>query len=246
MNYLIRIFFRVLIILPVTASSNSDRITIGGFSSLSPAQQLPAGWQPLTFKKIPAHTRYELVKDDATTVVMATSDAAASGLVSRVSINLKEYPFIHWRWKIDNLFNKSDATHKAGDDYPARIYITFAYEPGRVGTFKKLKYILGRKLFGDIPIAAINYIWEPRLPAGTIIDNPYTTFARMVVVRSGQSQVGQWLAEKRNVYQDYVRAFAEEPPLVTGVAIMTDTDNTGERATAYYGDIYFTNSDSAD
>lgn len=246
MNYLIRVFFWVLIILPVTAISNSDRINIGEFSTQPPGQALPDHWQPLTFKKIPAHTRYELVEDGSTTVVKASSDAAASGLVRKVAIDLKEYPFIHWRWKIDHLIRKSDARHKHGDDYPARIYITFAYVPDRVGAYKKLKYLLGRKLFGDIPIAAINYIWEPRLPAGTIIDNPYTSFARMIVVQSGQSRVGQWQEEKRNVYKDYLRAFGDEPPLVNGIAIMTDTDNTGEKATAYYGDIYFTNSDSTD
>jgi hypothetical protein len=29
------------------------------------------------------------------------------------------------------------------------------------------------------------------------------------------------------------------PPPISGVAIMTDTDNTGESATAHYGDIVF-------
>ena len=83
-----------------------------------------------------------------------------------------------------------------------------------------------------------------RMPeVSTVIDNPFTSFARMIVVQSGNSGVGQWLDEKRNVYQDYVRAFAEEPPPVNSVAIMTDTDNTGEQATAYYGDIYFTAQD---
>lgn len=237
------IIFTVSLSLSVSANNNPDRITIGEFSSQSSGQQLTAGWQPLTFKKIPAHTRYELVRDGSTTVVKASSDAAASGLVRKISIDLKSYPFIHWRWKIDHLIGKSDARHKDGDDYPARIYITFAYQPDRVGTYKKLKYALGRKLFGEIPIAAINYIWEPHLPAGTVIDNPFTSFARMIVVQSGNSGVGQWLDEKRNVYQDYVRAFAEEPPPVNSVAIMTDTDNTGEQATAYYGDIYFTAQD---
>jgi hypothetical protein len=47
------------------------------------------------------------------------------------------------------------------------------------------------------------------------------------------------VSQQRNVYQDYLRAFGEPPPMVTGVAIMTDTDNTGERALSYYGDIRF-------
>jgi hypothetical protein len=61
----------------------------------------------------------------------------------------------------------------------------------------------------------------------------------MIVVRSGAADLGQWVEEERNVYEDYKKAFEEEPPMVNGVAIMTDTDNTKEAATAYYGDIQF-------
>jgi hypothetical protein len=232
--------------LPASAYCESQHFKIAEFSSELSGLHLPKHWQPLTFKKIPMQTHYELVKDGDVTVVKASSKSSASGLVRKVSLDLKEYPFINWRWKVDNLIQKSDATRKAGDDYSARIYITFAYEPGRVGTFKKLKYKLGRKLFGDIPVAAINYIWEPRLPVDTVIDNPYTSFAKMIVIESGDTNVGHWQAERRNVYQDYLLAFGEEPPQVNGVAIMTDTDNTGEQVTAYYGDIYFTQKSSGE
>jgi hypothetical protein len=61
----------------------------------------------------------------------------------------------------------------------------------------------------------------------------------MIVVRSGPSGVGTWVEEERNIYDDYKKAFAGEPPIINGVAIMTDTDNTKESATAYYGDIVF-------
>jgi hypothetical protein len=61
----------------------------------------------------------------------------------------------------------------------------------------------------------------------------------MIVVESGGAKVGGWVEESRNVFEDYRQAFGEEPPLINGVAIMTDTDNTKERAVAYYGDIRF-------
>ncbi len=61
----------------------------------------------------------------------------------------------------------------------------------------------------------------------------------MVVVESGPSQIGLWIDESRNIYDDYKRAFGEEPPMINGIAIMSDTDNTKERAIAYYGDIVF-------
>ncbi|MGO8989997.1 MAG: DUF3047 domain-containing protein [bacterium] len=58
-------------------------------------------------------------------------------------------------------------------------------------------------------------------------------------LESGADKLNQWVNEDRNVYEDYKKAFGEEPPMISGVAIMTDTDNTGESAIAYYGDIVF-------
>ena len=89
------------------------------------------------------------------------------------------------------------------------------------------------------PLAAINYIWESTTPKGTIVPNPYAEQVKMIVVESGRVLINQWVNEERNVYEDYRKAFGEEPPMVSGVAIMTDTDNTGESAIAYYGDIVF-------
>ena len=88
-------------------------------------------------------------------------------------------------------------------------------------------------------LGAINYIWESKAPVGTIVPNPYTDRVKMFVVETGSAKVNQWANEERNVYEDYKKAFGEEPPMISGVAIMTDTDNTGESAIAYYGDIIF-------
>lgn len=223
---------------PVFAGDESVQ-WVGRFSALTAGAGTPPGWTQLTFKKIPTHTSYQLVQDGDTTVVKAVSEASASGLTKEVTIDPREYPVVRWRWKIDNLLARSDVRRKGGDDYPARLYITFAYEPDRVPFGKKLKYLAGRALFGDIPIAALNYIWDRSTPAGTIVANAYTDFAQMVVVQSGAVNVGRWAQEERNVYQDYVRAFGEEPPKINGVAIMSDTDDTQDRVTAYYGDIAF-------
>lgn len=224
---------------PAAAGDAGPMLTVGAFSAAAEGQALPDGWRPLTFKKVERHTSYALVKDGETVVVKAVSAAAASGIVKPVRIDLKEYPAVRWRWKVANLLKKSDVARKDGDDYPARLYITFEYDPDKVSFSRRAKYQAGRLLFGDIPIGALNYIWDSRAPLGAIVDNAYTDFAKMIVVRSGSAGVGTWVEEQRNVYEDYKKAFDEEPPLVSGVAIMTDTDNTGESATAYYGDIVF-------
>jgi len=234
--------FLVLGLLFAVSASTEDSslvLDVGRFSSSRPGSALPDGRKPLIFKKVPKATVYELVTDGATVVVKATSDAGASGLTKEVKIDPSVFPVVHWRWKVENLLTGSDVTRKSGDDYPARLYITFQYDPEKVSFGRKLKYKAGRALFGDIPIAALNYIWDTKTPVGTVVDNAYTNFAKMIVVETGATKVGAWVEESRNVYQDYKQAFGEDPPMINGIAIMTDTDNTKERAIAYYGDIWF-------
>jgi hypothetical protein len=215
-------------------------IEAGRFSVEPSNASLPSGWKPLTFKKIKSVSRYSLVREEGITVVKAEADRSASGLVRAITIDLKEYPWIEWRWKAVNLLRKGDVRSKQGDDYPARLYITFAYDPGSLSAFEKLKYESAKLLYGDYPpLAAINYIWDNRTPTGTVVPNAYTNRLKMIVVESGPAKLNRWVSEARNLYEDYHRAFGEEPPPTTSVAIMTDTDNTGESAMAYYGDIIF-------
>jgi hypothetical protein len=233
------LIFGALLAALESAGDSPSVLEVGRFSTSRPGSAQTDGWKPLTFKKIPKPTAYELVSDGTVVVVKARSEAAASGLTKEVKIDPALFPVVQWRWKVENVLVHSDVTRKSGDDYPARLYITFEYDPEKVSLGRRLKYKAGRALFGDIPIAALNYIWDTKTPVGTVVDNAYTDFAKMIVVESGAAKVGEWVEESRNVYQDYKRAFGEDPPAINGIAIMTDTDNTKERAVAYYGDIRF-------
>ena len=215
-------------------------VEAGKFSSAEPGVSPPPGWKPLTFKNIEKHTVYSLVKDGDTVVVKAESRASASGLIREIRIDPKEYPLVRWRWKVENILKKGDVRKKEGDDYPARIYITFEYDPEKLSFSDRVKFGLGKAFYGQYPpLAALNYIWESRAAKGTLLPNPFTDRVMMFVVESGEEKLGQWVSEERNIYQDYKKAFGEEPPVISGVAIMTDTDNTGESAVAFYGDIVF-------
>jgi len=232
-----------LLLLTVVSASHADSpslLDVGKFSAASEGAAFPEGWKPLIFKKIEKHTVYHLVKDGGATVVKAVSEASASGLTREININLAEYPIVQWRWKVANVLTKGDVTRRDGDDYPARLYVTFEYDAGKVGFFDKAKYEATRLLYGQYPpLGAINYIWESKAPKGTVVSNPYVERVKMIVVESGAERLNQWVSEERNIYEDYKKAFGEEPPMISGIAIMTDTDNTGESATAFYGDIVF-------
>ncbi|PSQ75969.1 MAG: hypothetical protein BRD33_03690 [Bacteroidetes bacterium QH_6_63_17] len=225
------------------ASVLPDARPIGHFSVASvDSNGHPANWTPITFSKIDTETSYRLVarpvRGDTTTVVEATSDGGASGLVRRKRIDPAQHPILTWQWKVNTVLDRGDATDKDGDDYPARLYLLFDYDPSNLGFFDRVKYRALETLgYDQIPTRALTYIWANRVEQGTILDNPYTDWVQMIPVESGPDRVGTWIRETRNVAADYREAFGEEPPPIGGIAIMTDTDDTGASATAYYGDI---------
>jgi Protein of unknown function (DUF3047) len=235
----LRLFLMLAVGILADASIATEAVLeVGPFSQSHPGGTLPEGWHAQTFKKIDRHTKYELIKDGDLTVIKASADASASGLTKPIDLDLKDFPILEWRWKVSNLIAQGNPKTKAGDDYPARIYITFKYDPSRVSAWERAKYGMAKALHGDYPPhAGISYIWERKLPIGTILPNAYTDRLRMFVVESGESKLNLWQSYRRNVYDDYKQAFGEEPPKVSGIAIMTDTDNTCETATAFYGDV---------
>lgn len=226
-------------------AQSPPHLPVATFSVAQPGAALPPEWQPLTFPKIPRHTQYELVVDANAVVVKASSQSAASGLVRRIAVDPREYPILRWRWKIGGTLAKGDVSRKSGDDYAARLYVIFEFDPDRASFADAVKFRAARALFGtETPFRALNYIWDSRSERDTIVPNAYTNWTMMVVVRSGGADAGQWVVEERNVIDDFRRAFGTDALKISGIAIMTDTDNTGESATAWYGDIVFLKSPS--
>ncbi len=173
-------------------------------------------------KSFVGNTFYTTVTQFDRQVVMAVSDTTASGLFYEHEIDLEKTPNLNWSWRIDNLIVGNNERDKNGDDYPARIYAL----------------VSGGVLFWKT--RAINYVWSNNQAVETHWPNAYTGKARMLAVRSGSRHVGDWLSEKRNVREDFRRLFGQDVTKIHAIALMTDTDNTRQRATAYYGDIYFT------
>ena len=199
---------------------------------------LPPGWEALSFKKIQRQTRYTVVPDGDGYALRAESEAAASGLYRPLDLDPRVYRRLSWRWKVDNILAKADARVKAGDDYPARLYVAFRHDPDTAPVWERARYAAIKLLYGRYPPRHVmNYIWDNRLPVGAALPNAYTDRAQMVVIESGSVRVGRWVDEERDVYADYRRLFGAEPPAIAGIAVMTDTDDTGERAVAYYGTI---------
>lgn len=209
---------------------------VASFSNMTPGGAVN-GWQPLTLGDADL-TRYDLVRDGGTTVVRGRADDSAGGLIRKIRLDPRRFPVLSWRWKADGVIAGGDLRRKGGDDYPARIYVTFAYDPGDLPFGDRVKYRALKALgYGDIPVRALSYVWANKPGETRIVPNAFTDWVQMVPVESGPAHAGRWRAERRDVVADYRAAFGEEPPAISGVAIMTDADNTGGRATGYFGDI---------
>lgn len=176
-------------------------------------------WTEVSFKD---NTNYQAVDEKGgEPSLKAISQSSASALAKRIKVDLDKTPYLNWQWKIDRILDKPDEQSKAGDDYPARIYVVKegGWAPWRT--------------------RSMNYVWSSSQPVSSVWASAYTDQSMMVAVKSGDRQVGQWQTEKRNVRQDFKDFFGEEIKNIDVVAIMTDTDNTKSDATAWYADIYF-------
>jgi len=176
---------------------------------------LGPGW---TEKSFAGKTLYSVSQDAGQPSLRATSNGTASALYYKIEYDPREYPYIVWKWKVDNIIEKGDATKKSGDDYAARLFVVFP-----------------TSFF--VSSETLNYIWANKLPKGSSIPCPYMENNILVSVQSGPAKIGKWLAESRNIAEDYKKYFGKQPGKVGAIAIMTDTDNTKEKASARYGTI---------
>ena len=187
-------------------------------------------WVPLNFEKIKKHSTYK-VKDS---VLIAKSDASASGIIFKKTYDIYKYPVLSFKWKINNIYKKGDATTKDGDDYPIRIYIMFQYNPDKASFFDSVKYGLAKSIYGKYPPhSALNYIWANKKQKERIITSAYTDKAKMIVTDFGDKYLNIWREHSVNVLKDYKEAFGQNPPAKVSLAIMTDSDNTKESSLSY-------------
>ena len=209
--------YKTLIILGVMASHPlmaADNVPVSDFS-----QQQLTDWKPQVFS---GKTAYEFEQQGKETVLTATSQASASGLVRRIRVDLQETPFLNWSWQIQNQLPGLNEQTKAGDDYAARVYVVV--DGGLLKWNSK----------------AVNYVWASNTSRGQSWGNAFLPDnAKMLAVRGTQDKPMGIVKEKRNVAADFKQLFGTEVRYIDAVAIMTDTDNSKGEAQAAYGDIFF-------
>ena len=155
-------------------------------------------------------------------IIRAESDNTASGLFYEERINLDKTPYLSWSWRVEKFPAVDNEKTRSGDDYVARIYIVIKDGWTPLGT------------------KAVNYVWSQQSPLEASWPNPFAgDKAMMLAVQQGSSDSG-WVMEKRNLKEDLKRLFGKDFQYIDGIAIMTDTDNSGSSAISYYSGLTLT------
>ncbi len=174
------------------------------------------GWRMRGFH---GETRYRTVELDGRRVLEADSVSSASSLYLEREIDLVERPVLEWTWRIAGTPAVAAERTRDGDDFAARLYAVAR----------------GAGPFGA-PIA-VCYVWAGRAGVGEAWPNPFASRVMMLALESGNRNAGAWRTHRRNVRADFLRLFGREVDRLEGLAVMTDSDNGGSRARAWYGDI---------
>ena len=133
--------------------------------------------------------------------------------------SLRLFQKLRWRWRVHDLPEGSDETDGDKNDSAAAV-----------------RLIIGKSSLNPLAGKSLKYIWSETLPKGTVISS---SRQHMIVLRSGTDDLGKWVWEEVNAYQDYRRLFGGDPRPVDYVGLLTDSDNTGTVVAADYDDIIF-------
>jgi hypothetical protein len=184
-----------------------------------PAEGAPQGWM---LKEFAGHAAIELVRTDGRLAARMRSERASFAMHRDVVVELREFPYLSWTWKVTKLPAGGDVREAARDDQAAQVYVIFPRWPSP-------------RTASDV----LGYVWDSRTPVGTRLKNPRADNVRIIVVESGPARLREWRAYERNVAADYAALFGRQPPRVGKLALMVDSNDTRGEAEALFGDLTF-------
>lgn len=218
------------------ALASAEPIWVGRFPA---SGAVPAPWRVVQMNRKVPPTAYRPARVAGVQAIEARSQRSMALLARPISVDLAATPVLCWRWLVDAPVARADMTTKSGDDYAARLYVSFDIPDGEMSAGTRLKLRLARSLFGrDVPDAALNYVWDNRHPVGTRRRSPYTDRAQLIVAETGAARAGQWVSERADIAGDFGKAFGGTARPIQ-LAVASDTDDTGGTARAAFADLHF-------
>jgi len=210
------------------------------FSRLRAGADSKGGWEPFVIVKGNTPTRYQLVEQDGVVVIQADSAEGGSGLSRKLHIDPHRYPIVEWRWRVPRDSGRGGANSPSRESPPVRLSLAFDGDVAKLDFDDRTKLRMAKVLtINGLPYASLLYVWLHRRPVETVYASPHTERVQHIVVESGEQRLDQWVTVRRNILDDYRRAFGEDPGRIVAVGIMTDYGDNNAPRRAFYGDITF-------
>jgi len=207
------LFLLLFLCTAATVSAVEDSIVIADFSAWM-AKGMPPGWE---LKVKSGKASYEVKQDGDIPALHLKSADSSFSLQGEVKVDVKQYPVLSWKWKVTELPKDGDFRRSRTDDQAAQLFLAFTRT------------------------RAIVYIWDTTAPQGLMESTspvPFMT-VKVVVVRSGRAELGKWLTETRNVYDDYKKFYGEDPPVVSGIRFQVNSQHTETSGESWFADVVF-------
>ena len=211
-----KFFFYITLFVSYFFSSNviAENVTIFDFTK-DEFKTLKVG------KKYKGETTWTVGSNENGNFIKAEAEGKGSGLGKEVLIDLLKTPYINITWKVEKDLSGIVENSKKGHDYAARVFVI--------------------KKTGSTALSnrAINYVFSSNNEVGKNWPSPYTKKSIDYVLSSTKNDLNTWVTVKANVKDDFMKLHGIEVSDISGIAIMTDTDNSKLKAISYYQDIFF-------
>lgn len=239
-RWVLRAFLSTVILLSSSLASNLGNdgphsLVAGTFLSIS-GDGTPVGWRRTDIK---GRSEFAVIEDEQMRVLRVLSSGAASGLFREVMADPKEFPIVRWSWKVSAVVTTANELQKQRDDAAARVFALFKDPLPGASAFSRFKHKLAAATGAVSPGVALCYIWSNQLDRDEAARSAYSEWVGVIAAEQGPTKAGKWITVERNLVEDFRRLFGTDPKQIVGIALMTDTDNTGESITAFYSDIVF-------
>lgn len=175
---------------------------------------------------------------DGRIAVAARSERSASLWRRRLSAPPAALGDVSFSWWVPQALEQAHVAELEREDASVRVVFAFGGDTSKLPMRTRMMYDLAEALTGERPpYATLMYVWDGRAEVGSLIVNPRSDRIRKIVLDSGSTGLRQWRDHRRDLVADFRRAFGEDPGPLQAIAVMTDTDNTGSSAEAWYGPI---------
>lgn len=192
------------------------------------------GWRLVNFEEELEPTQFEPIEIGGRRLLRVVSDSSASMIIREDPIDVYETPYISWKWNLVSPLENANLLSIFSEDTPIRILVTFRDDLENLPWWLRVWARRQLKKHGELPpTSALNYVWSTNDHGEEPFKSMWSRRIQFIVKNSGEEQIGTWQEHRVNVVEDYRRAMGEDPPAEAFIAVMSDSDNTGDYAEAW-------------